>query len=84
MLNDSDCCPDMLLYCLSLYRIGWSNMCDSKCVTGLIQNTIICVNLAGSGGVIDWWHCNEPNVDIFSYFYFIYKGNTGTGEGVLQ
>ena len=22
MLNDSDCCPDMLLYCLSLYRKG--------------------------------------------------------------
>ena len=23
MLNDSDCCPDMLMYCLSLYRIDW-------------------------------------------------------------
>ena len=51
-------------------------------ITGLIQNTIICVTLAGSGGVIRWWPCDEPNVDILFTFYFIDKENTGTEEGV--
>ena len=51
-------------------------------ITGLIQNTIICVNLAGSGGVIRWWFYCEPDVDIlFTFFYLIEKGNTGRGEG---
>ena len=53
-------------------------------ITGLVQNTIISVTLAGSGGVIRWWPCNEPNVDIlFTFlFYFIEKENTETGDEV--
>ena len=50
-------------------------------ITGLIQNTIICVTLAGSG-FIRWWPCNEPNVDILFTFLFYWKDNTEMEQDV--
>ena len=52
MLNDSDCCPDMSLYCLSLNSIGYRRHDKVSVVTELIKTIITCVTLAGSGGVI--------------------------------
>ena len=40
-------------YCVVyLYIVLWDRLDKVSVITGLIQNTIICVTLAGSGGVI--------------------------------
>jgi hypothetical protein len=47
-------------------------------MTGLIQNTIQCVTLAGSGGVIDDDLVMNPMLIFYSHFYFIENINTET------
>jgi hypothetical protein len=40
-------------YCIVYLYIEWiDRLLEVSVITGLIQNTIICVTLAGSGGVI--------------------------------
>ena len=39
-------------YIVYLYIVWIDVLLKVSVITGLIQNTIICVNLAGSGGVI--------------------------------
>ena len=43
---------DIELFCRGLERIIELDNEKVSVITGLIQNTIICVNLAGNGGVI--------------------------------
>ena len=69
-------------YCIVYLYIEKANQRRDKAsvITGLIQNTIICVNLAGSGGVIRWWPYCEPNVDILLKKFILQKRETQEQE----
>ena len=70
-------------YCIVyLYIALWEQLHKVSVITGLIQNTIICVTLAGSGEVIRCDFVMNPMLIFYLHFYFIEKENTEKKEEV--
>ena len=73
----------LTFYCIVyLYIALWEQLYKVSVITGLKQNTIISVTLAGSGGVMDDDPVMNPMLTFYLHFHFIEKENTGTEDEV--